>query len=353
MATRSLAVTRATAPPTLGAQRKLQIALGVVWLLDGGLQLQPFMFTQIIAPNAIGQPPLVGAPITFMAHLIEPRVAAFNVLAVTIQFSIGAGLIYRPTVKAALSTSFAWALSVWWIGEGLGGLFTGSASPLTGAPGAALLYVLAGLIAWPRDRRQTRPTGMGGLLGERGARTAWALLWLGSAALWLLPANRADTAVHDAIANAPSGARWLSSFHSTVAAATAGHGAGIAIGAAVLSAAIGVAVLFARCPRLTLALSAVIAVGYTIIGQGMGGVLTGSGTDLSTGPLLILLAIAIYPLHRSGAAAEPVGGTAGLPGPDSVRVASTSVTSYLRHLGNVSERGIAATGRQKTNFPTR
>ena len=34
--------------------------------------------------------------------------------------------------------------------EALGGLLIGTASPLTGAPGAALLYVLAGLIAWPR-----------------------------------------------------------------------------------------------------------------------------------------------------------------------------------------------------------
>jgi hypothetical protein len=52
---------------------------------------------------------------------------------------IGPGLIYRPTVKVALLASFGWSLGVWWIGEGLGGLSTGTASPLTGAPGAALL----------------------------------------------------------------------------------------------------------------------------------------------------------------------------------------------------------------------
>jgi hypothetical protein len=316
----------------LGAQRKLQIALGVIWLLDAGLQLQPFMFgrsfvTQIIAPNAIGQPPFVGAPIKFIAHLIEPRVAVFNVVAVAIQLLIGAGLVYRPTVKAALLASFAWGLSVWWIGEGLGGLFTGSASPLTGAPGAALLYVLAALIAWPRDRQQTGPTGRGGLLGERGARTAWALLWLGSAALWLLPANRADTAVHDAIANAPSGASWLSSVQSTVAAATAGHGTAIAVGAAILSAAIGVAGLLGRWAKLALALSAGIAVIYMIIGQGMGGVLTGSGTDPGTGPLLILLAISIYSLHRPVPTAKPAEGTSGASARDSFRVAPTSVAS--------------------------
>jgi hypothetical protein len=303
MTTHPLSITQTSAPLTLGAQRRLQIALGVIWLIDGALQLQPFMFgrafvTQIIAPNETGQPGFVAAPIRLIAHLIEPRIALFNLFAVAIQVLIGIGLIYRPTVKAALLTSFGWALGVWWIGEGLGGLFTGTASPLTGAPGAALLYVLAGLIAWPQARWQTGNTAPGGLLGERGARTAWALLWLGSAALWLLPANLADTAVPDAIAHAPSGARWLSSIHSTVAAAAAGHGIAIAIGAASLSAAVGSAVLLARCARPSLALSTAIALVYLVIGQGIGGILTGSGTDPGTGPLIILIAISMYPLHR-------------------------------------------------------
>lgn len=297
--------TRASAAPTWGAQRKLQIGLGLIWLIDGALQLQPFMFTrafvtQTIAPNEIGQPGFVAGPVRLAAHLIEPHVVLFNLLAATIQVLIGLGLIYRPTVKAALLTSFGWALGVWWIGEGLGGLFTGTASPLTGAPGAALLYVLAGLIAWPQARRQTRRTSAGGLLGERGACTVWVLLWLGSATLWLLPANRADMAIHDAIENAPSGARWLSSIHSTVAAPTAGHGIAIAIGAASLSAAVGLAVLLARYARPVLALSTAIALVYLVIGQGLGGILTGSGTDPGTGPLIILLAITIYPLHQAG-----------------------------------------------------
>ena len=303
MTTQPSSVTDTSATLTLGAQRKLQIALGLIWLIDGALQLQPFMFrrafvTQIIAPNETGQPGLVAAPIKLAAHLIEPRIALFNLFAVTIQVLIGIGLIYRPTVKAALLTSFGWALGDWWIGEGLGGLFTGTASPLTGAPGAALLYVLAGLIAWPQARCRTGRTAAGGLLGERGARTAWALLWLGSAALWLLPANRADEAVHDAVANAPSGARWLSSLHTALAAASAGHGIAIAVGAASLSAAVGSAALLARYAKPALALSTSIGLIYLFIGQGIGGILTGSGTDPGTGPLIILLAVSLYPLHR-------------------------------------------------------
>ena len=305
MTGQSETVTRATRARTSGAQRKLQIGLGAIWVMDGALQLQPFMFTrsfvtQIIAPNQLGQPGFVAGPITLAAHVIEPRVVLFNLFAATIQVLIGIGLIYRPTVKAALLTSFGWALGVWWIGEGLGGLFTGHASPLTGAPGAAILYVLAGLIVWPQGRRQRGAATGGGLLGEHGARIAWALLWLGSAALWLLPANRAATAFGDAIASAPSGSRWLANIQSTVASATAGHGATIAIGAAALSAAVGLTVLLGRCAKSAFAVSAALALVYLVIGQGIGGILTGAGTDPGTGPLIILLAIAIYPLHRAG-----------------------------------------------------
>lgn len=311
MTTHPLSVTQPRAAPfAWGAERKLQIGLGAIWLIDAALQLQPFMFgrafvTEVIAPNETGQPGFVAAPIKLIAHLIEPRIALFNLFAVTIQALIGIGLIYRPTVKPALATSFAWALSVWWMGEGLGGLFTGTASPLTGAPGAAILYVVAGLIAWPRSCPQTGRTAAGGLLGERGARTAWAVIWLGSAALWLLPANRADAAVHDAIANAPSGARWLSSLQSTVAAAAAGHGIAIAVGAASLSAAVGLSILLARWAKSALAISTAIALVYLVIGQGIGGILTGSGTDPGTGPLILLLAVAIYPLHRGGSRQRP------------------------------------------------
>jgi len=49
-------------------RRHLQIALGLLWLLDGGLQLQPFMLgtgfaKQVIAPTAAGQPRFVATAV--------------------------------------------------------------------------------------------------------------------------------------------------------------------------------------------------------------------------------------------------------------------------------------------------
>ena len=52
-------------------RRGVQIALGVLWLLDAALQLQPFMFTadfarQVLAPSGQDQPVWVSAPTDFL-----------------------------------------------------------------------------------------------------------------------------------------------------------------------------------------------------------------------------------------------------------------------------------------------
>ena len=280
------------------ARRRLQIALGLLWLLDGALQLQPFMFTkglatQILMPTTAGQPAPLAAAITSAAHLVEPHVALFNGFAALVEVLIGLALLWRPTVRIGLLVSFAWALGVWALGEGFGMVLTGDASPLTGAPGAALLYVLLGLLVWPTA---VSSISLPGASNRRVARIAWGALWLGFAALWLEPANRSPAAVHDQIAAAPSGAHWLSALLSSAADATAGHGAAIAIGGAAVSAAIGLGVLAGRAPRLLLALSLLVALAYWVLGQGLGGILTGTATDPNSAPLLMLLAVAVHTL---------------------------------------------------------
>ena len=49
-------------------RRGIQIALGMIWTLDGMAQFQPAMFTnkfatQVIAPTAVGQPTFVSGPV--------------------------------------------------------------------------------------------------------------------------------------------------------------------------------------------------------------------------------------------------------------------------------------------------
>lgn len=107
-------------------RRHVQIVLGLLWLLDAALQAQPFMFTrgfadQVIVPAAAGEPPLIAGPVKWAADLIAHSPPAFNGLFVAVQLLIGGGLLVRATARLALGASIAWALGVWYFGEGLGG----------------------------------------------------------------------------------------------------------------------------------------------------------------------------------------------------------------------------------------
>jgi hypothetical protein len=273
--------------------RAIQSALGAIWLLDGALQLQSFMyssgFVAMLTGNAAGQPRWLSSSITWGAHLASHHLAFWNTLFALTQILIGLGLLHRPTVKVALAASFGWALVVWWFGEGFGMLFMNMANPLTGAPGAAFLYALVGLLVWPNGRP-------GGLLGERGAKIAWAALWLVMAWLWLLGPTSGAEAARAAIVAAPSGMSWLSTLQEWAADAARGNGLPIALVLAALSAAIGVCVAIDWRPRGFLACAIGLSVVYWLLGQGLGGIFEGGATDPNAGPLFVLLACAMYAL---------------------------------------------------------
>ena len=170
-------------PLAVRSQRVLQVVLALFWILDAALQFQPFMFGRgfvdtFILSNASGQPFVIGDLITHIGNFVAPDIAVWNTFFALIQLFIGVGLLFRRLVRPALALSFAWALGVWVIGEGLGMVLTGRASALTGAPGSVFLYAMLGLMAWPRRRRRDvdwsdRPVGVA-VLG-RGARASAAL----------------------------------------------------------------------------------------------------------------------------------------------------------------------------------
>ena len=275
------------------SRRSIQTLLGLIWLLVGGLQFQSFMygngFIQLLKSTAAGQPHWAVASINWGANTMHAHPDIYNTLAALIQVAIGFGILYRRTTKPAILLSFAWAFGVWWFGEGFGMLLANAAMPLTGAPGAVVLYALIGAIVWPNDRP-------GGLLGVLGARIAWAALWLMMAYLWLLPASNANNTVHAAINAAPSGMSWLSSLQVWAANLSNGGGFGLALVLAVVSAAIGIAVLFNWRAKEFLILAATLNLIYWLVGQGLGGMFAGGATDPNAGPLFILLAYALYTL---------------------------------------------------------
>ncbi len=205
------------------------------------------------------------------------------------QCAIALGILYRPTVKLALAFSFLWTIYVWWFGEAFGMLFMGMAMPLTGAPGAVLLYGLIGLIVWPNGRP-------GGLVGVRGARTIWAAVWLVMTYLWLLAASSSANAIHNAINAAPSGMSWLSSVQDAFASITKGNGLLIAVVLAAASLAIAASVALNWRAREFLALAAALNLIYWVVGQGFGGIVAGGATDPNAGLLFIVFAYVMYTL---------------------------------------------------------
>ena len=168
-------------------------------------------------------------------------------------------------------------------------LFMNMANALTGAPGAVLIYALIGAIVWPNGRP-------GGLLGVRGARISWAVLWGLSGGLWLLAVNSSANATRTLINAAPSGMSWLSSIQNAFADAAKGNGLIIAVVLALVSFAIAIAVAVNWHPREFLIVAIVLNLLYWVVGQGFGGIFAGGATDPNAGPLFILLAVALYPL---------------------------------------------------------
>jgi hypothetical protein len=289
------------ARPSLDAKRALQLVLAAIWLLDGVLQYQAFMFTsgfnQMLAGTADGNPAVIAKPITWDATLVAHHMVALNAIFATIQLLLGLGIAFRPTARVALAASVLWSLGVWWFGEGLGGVLSGSASPLNGAPGAVIIYALLAVLLWPAGRQVQAPFAAARAVGVHVARALWAVLWLSLAYFALTPANRAPQSVNGMIAGMESGEpAWLQDLQKGAASLVAGQGlaASVALAVALVLIAAGV-YLPARIARATLVLAIVVAAFIWVFAQAFGGILAGGGTDVNSGPLLALLALAYWP----------------------------------------------------------
>ena len=190
-------------------RRQLQVSLGALWVLDGLLQCQPYMFSsgfarQMLVPALQGVPAVVASPLHPLVTLVLAHPVLANAFFATVQILLGVALLVRHHTRVVLSVSIAWALSVWVVGEGLGGLTTGS-TMLSGAPGAALLYAVIAILAWPSRQHgdQESPSWW--------ALPAWSLLWLSGAGLQLVSGNNSAMSFTMMLRSAQNGSpRWIS-----------------------------------------------------------------------------------------------------------------------------------------------
>ena len=289
-------------------RRLLQLGLAGLWLLDGVLQYQAFMFSKgfsdMLAESAAGNPAVIARPITWDAALVGHHLVPLNALFATIQLLLGIGIAWRPTVRVALAASVAWSLAVWWLGEGLGRVLTGDVNPVSGAPGAVILYALLAVLLWPGDRApgpRAAPFTAARAVGAGVARALWLVLWLSLAYFALLPGSRAPQALHDMIAGMTDGEPgWLAALDRGAAALVTHQGLAASIALAAVFVIIAAAVYRpAPAARGTLVLAVVTAAVIWVFGQDLGEIMTGGATDPNSGPLLALLALAYWPARAA------------------------------------------------------
>jgi hypothetical protein len=309
-------------------RRTLQLVLAALWLFDAILQFQPYMFTrafgtQMIAGSAVGNPTTLAHQITSAGRAIGHHAIVTGTVFALIQLVIALGIAWRPTVKFALVLSVVWAFGVWWIGEGLGGVLTATASPVTGAPGAVILYALLAVLLWPADDEPpSSPFLAAHPLGATRARALWLVLWASMAYYALQAANRSSQGLHDMISAMALGQpHWLSSLDNSVARLVAHRGLEVSIVLAVAFALIAIATFLPPpTARVIMVVAVVLSALIWVVGEAFGAIFSGTGTDPNTGPLLILLAAAYWP--------RPGPTTTTTPGPD--RSASLSMSRVSR-----------------------
>jgi cytochrome oxidase Cu insertion factor (SCO1/SenC/PrrC family) len=177
----------AAAPPEPAWRQVLRIGFGILWLLDGILQGQPKMAiglpSQVMEPTAASSPRWVQEVVNWAGTAWSYHPLHAGASAVWIQVGIGVWLLAAsrgPLSRLAGLASAGWGLVVWVFGESFGGIFAPGLTWLFGAPGAVLVYCVAGvLIALPerawRSRLPGRLTlaGLGVFLAGMAVLQAW------------------------------------------------------------------------------------------------------------------------------------------------------------------------------------
>src|SRR5512146_620063 len=170
------------------ARRVLRVSFGILWIVDGILQVQPQMAaglpSQVVQPAASSSPGWVQAVVNAGGTIWSFHPVQAAAAAVWIQAGIGLWmLVARDGWSSRLAGlgGAAWGLIVWLFGEAFGGTFAPGLSWLSGAPGAVTLYIVTGVLLALPARAWTGHTLGRLLLGGTGA------FWLGMAVLQAWP----------------------------------------------------------------------------------------------------------------------------------------------------------------------
>jgi cytochrome oxidase Cu insertion factor (SCO1/SenC/PrrC family) len=299
---------RAASPltPEPSWRQVLRIGFGLIWLLDGILQAQPKMAvglpSQVIEPIAASSPRWVQDVVNWAGTAWSYHPMQAGAAAVWIQVGIGVWMLAAvrgPLSRLAGVVSIGWGLVVWAFGESFGGIFAPGLTWLFGAPGAVLIYCVAGaLIALPERAWYSPKVGrltlaaLGVFLVGMAVLQAWPSngFWQGTVhgkpgTLAAMTASMAPTPQPHVLSE------WITAFTGFDEA----HGFAVNLFVVIVLAATG-AVFAAGRPRLirpVLAIFVVVCLADWVLIEDFG-FLGGLGTDPNSMIPFALLAVAGY-----------------------------------------------------------
>ena len=310
-------------------RRLLRIGFGLLWVFDGILQAQPKMAvglpSQVIEPIAASSPRWVQQVVNWAGTNWSYHPMQAGAASVWIQVGIGIWLLVAvrgPLSRLAGLASVGWGLVVWVFGESFGGIFAPGLTWLFGAPGAVLIYAVAGaLVALPERAWRSRwlgrlmTGGTGAFLIGMAVLQAWPGrgFWQGTAGGQ--PGTLAGMTGSMAQTSQPGFlSAWVNAF------TTFDEAHGFAVNLVVVAAlAVTGAVFLSGRPRLirpVLAGFTVLCLADWVLVEDLG-FLGGLGTDPNSMIPFVLLAtagyLAVARAPAAATAAEPAAAAA--PGP--------------------------------------
>lgn len=308
----------------LFSRKVLQSILGVLWLIDGLLQLQPQMFTMnmvngVMKPMLQGQPRFIEPSLQFIVTQTTSHLAAINLLIAIVQILLGLTFLFLSErfVKPVVIVSIMWAFIVWYGGEGMSMLLTGQASIFTGAPGAVLLYPLLGLVIWSRSsshggdaKEGTEKARDEGLISRRVLRWVVAGFWIFAALLQLQPnwwqSGQLSQAIGAMVGQGGLNTILVDPVLQQVSHATANIEIPLNIIALLVFLALGIALAVVKDEQVRpfLIASIILSIVFWYLTEAFGMILTGMATDFNSGLLVVVMALACWPTSTRRSAAR-------------------------------------------------
>ncbi len=330
----------------------LRIGFGLLWLVDAILLAQPGMAaglpSQVIGPSAASSPGWVRHLASWAGTAWSYHPIQIGSAALWIQAGIALWLFAAPhglSSRLAGLAGMTWGLVAWVFGESFGGIFAPGLSWLSGAPGAALLYVVAGALLVLPDRSWRTPRlgrawlgGLGAFLAGMAVLQAWPGrgFWQGTSAGQ--PGTLAGLV--QSLSGTPQ-PRALSALLSSFGSVARAHGFAVNLVAVTALAVTGLAFLTGRRRVIRPALAAftVLCLLAWVLTEDLG-FLGGLGTDPgSMIPMVLLAASGYLALTRVPSGLAPAAAGSGARWRDRLRPAALHRSLTAATFGTMTSLG--------------